>query len=98
MEAEIPQAPQVPGAAPPLQYGQLTNPSPGRRDRMDSGQPRDHQSLEAAGLDAPTIARLATLRQRVATGERSELTQAHKYLLFLRYLVDSHRFDAEGAT
>lgn len=63
---------------------------------MDSAQELDDRFLRRAGLDEPAISNLIDLRQRVVTGECSELTLAHKYLLFLKYLVETERVDREG--
>ncbi len=56
-------------------------------------QTQSVDELRAAGLNERTIARLIDLRERVTTGERSELTLAHKYLLFVKYLRESERLD-----
>ena len=51
------------------------------------------ETLEAAGFDERAIMRLAELREQVRSGERGELTRAHKYLLFLKYLREADLLD-----
>ena len=63
--------------------------------QVERSQPEDR--LRDAGLNDGFIARLRELKRHVALGERSELTRAHKYLLFLKYLLDSDRLDDEVA-
>jgi hypothetical protein len=50
-------------------------------------------ALEAAGFNELGIMRLVEVREQVRSGERSELTRAHKYLLFLKYLREADRLD-----
>ena len=64
---------------------------------MESGEPLDDCPCGGAGLDEPAITRLVHLKQRIATGELNELTLTHKYVLFLKYLLESGRLDREGA-
>ena len=58
---------------------------------MTEGQAERSQSaadnLRTAGLDERAISRLGELKRQILSGERSELTQAHKYLLFVKYLL-----------
>jgi hypothetical protein len=63
---------------------------------VESSRPIDHEALHAAGLDGRAIGRLAHLKRCIATGERDELTRAHKYLLYGKYLVESRRLDEGG--
>ena len=53
------------------------------------------ERLREAGLNEEAIARLVDLKQRVEKGDCTELTLAHKYLVFVKYLVDSRRLDDE---
>jgi len=55
----------------------------------------DVKRLRQAGLKEDAIARLVDLKQRVESGERTELTLAYKHLVFVKYLVDSRRLDDE---
>jgi hypothetical protein len=64
------------------------------KDPTTSRHPEDNCS-PLAGLPAGAIVRLRELKQQIAVGERSELTFAHKYLLFLKYLVESDGIDGE---
>jgi hypothetical protein len=47
--------------------------------------------MRAAGIEDEEIVRLAGLRQRVASGDCSEVTLEHKRLAFYKYLVDNNR-------
>jgi len=47
------------------------------------------EALQAAGLRDDEIARLASLKRRIQTGERGELTHEYKRLLFARYLYET---------
>jgi hypothetical protein len=49
--------------------------------------------MRAAGIDDDEIVRLAGLRQRVASGDCSEVTLEHKRLAFYKYLVDNNRLN-----
>lgn len=63
---------------------------------VKSGNPVNSEDLRAAGLEERAIISLGRLKQSIATGQRDELTRAHKYLLFGKYLVGSGRLN-EGA-
>lgn len=63
---------------------------------MESVEQLDDRSLRSVGWDEPAIGQPDESRRQIATGESSELTRAHKYLLFLRYLFESDRLDGAG--
>lgn len=47
--------------------------------------------MRSAGLQDAEISRLLRLKERVETGETTELTIEHKRRMFLKYLVTSGR-------
>src|SRR5437879_4534812 len=75
---------------------QVTDPSQGPHRGMN------RERLRQAGFQDGEIDRLVNLKvnlkRHVASGQRTELTWAHKYLLSLKYLRESDRLDEEQAT
>ena len=52
---------------------------------------REVETMRSAGIQDVAILRLLCLKERIETGETTELTIEHKRRLFLKFLVTSGR-------